>query len=207
MRTSTLLAVALATLGASADSSTTTLGLFSPQWNDVEIPVLGDGQSSLVASLAGLKSSTTTYHIGCAKGAAKTDCNIPTSWTAIQGPDTVSFSAKYVASTSGKSTSYDYTVTESYECSLHSFTGSASCTMSAGFTGSGSGGDGGYSTSTDATYSTAPTEDYYYALTVTAGLKSLSDPAATATGAAVAGPAGAVITAAPVVMAAVAALL
>ncbi|KAJ5730041.1 uncharacterized protein N7483_004549 [Penicillium malachiteum] len=170
MRTSTSLAVALATLGASADSSSTTLGLFSPQWTDVAIPNLGDGGSGL-------------------------------------GHDTVSFSAKYVASTSGDSTSYDYTVTESYERSLHSFTGSASCTMSAGYTDSGAGADVDYSTSTKVSYSTAPTEDYYYALTVTAGLKSLTEPAATATGAAVAGPAGAIVTAAPVVMAAVAALL
>ncbi|KAJ5640488.1 hypothetical protein N7528_000113 [Penicillium herquei] len=207
MRTSTTLAVALATLGARADSSSTTVGLFFPQWTDLSIPDLGDGRSSIVASLAGLKSSTATYHIGCAKGAAKTDCNIPNSWTAIQGPDTVSLTAKYIASTSGDSTSYDYTVTESYECSLHSYTGSASCTMSAAFTGSGANAEVSYSTSTGATYSTLPTEEYYYDLTVTAGLKSLTEPAATATGAAVAGPAGAIVTAAPVVMAAVAALL
>ena len=207
MRTSTLLAVALATLGAQADSSSTTTGLFGPSWTISPFPDLGAKGSSIAASVVNVKASTATYEIGCVKGADKSDCNFVKSATAIQGPDTASFSLEYIASTSKDKNSYELTATELWDCTLHSSTGSASCSLSAGYTGKVDGADQGYSTSTTTTYASAPMSDHYWALTVTAGLESYTKPAATETGAAVAGPAGAMITAAPVVAAAVVALL
>lgn len=205
MRTSIFLAAALATLAKADDASTTIIGYFSPPW-DAGLPYYRVG-SSTAASVAGINAEATTYHVGCVKGAAKTDCNFPTSWTIIQGPETVSVTGKYIASSSDKSTSYDFTVTESYECSLKSSTESASCTMSAGVSGTYNGGKYDVTTTSSATYTTAPITKSYYKLTVTGGLSSLTAPEATKTGAAAAGPAGAFITAAPMVAAAVAALL
>lgn len=83
--------------------------------------------------------------------------------------------------------------------------------MSVGITGSMDGAKWSSSTSTRATYTTAPLSDAYVQLTVTAGLSSLTATAtgSTKTGGAVGatGVAGSIITAAPVVAAAVAALL
>ncbi|KAJ6131225.1 hypothetical protein N7523_001685 [Penicillium sp. IBT 18751x] len=218
MRISVFLAAALATLARADDGSTSIFGYFSPSW-DQELLKYG-GWTSTAASLVAINTDAATYHVGCVKGAPKTDCNYPHSWTIVQGPETVSFSGVYIASTSDKSSSYDITVTESYECSLHSSTMSASCTMSFGQSGSDNGGKTAYSTSTSATYTTAPMAESYYQLTVTAGLSSITEfaathtsaatttaSAATQTGAAAAGPVGALITAAPMVAAAVVAML
>jgi len=206
MRTTFFLTAALATLGAKADdSSSTIIGFFAPPW-DVSMAYIGNGLTSTAASVAGINAEATTYHVGCVKGAPKTDCDFPSSWTIIQGPETVSVTGKYIASTSDKSTSYDFTVTQSYDCSLKSSTESASCTMSAGMSGTFQGGKYESSTSTKATYTTAPIDSSYYRLTVTAGLSSFTAPEATKTAGA-AGHKGALITAAPVVAAAVAALL
>lgn len=229
MRTSVFLATALATLGAHADdASSRIIGYFSPAWDQGLLQY--GGWTSTAASLVAINTDAATYHVGCVKGAPKTDCNYPQSWTIVQGPETVSFSGVYIASTSDKSSSYDITVTESYECSLQSSTMAASCTMSIGQTGSNNGGKTAYSSTTSATYTTAPMASSYYQLTVTAGLKSITDleeslisaatssaatssaaassaHAATQTGAAAAGPVGALITAAPMVAAAVVALL
>ena len=219
MRTSVFLAAALATLGAHADdASSSIIGYFSPPWDQGLLKY--GGWTSTAASLVAINTDAATYHVGCVKGAPKTDCNYPQSWTIVQGPETVSFSGVYIASTSDKSSSYEITVTESYECSLQSSTLSASCTMSIGESGSYDGGKTAYSTTTSATYSTAPIDGSYYQLTVTAGLKSITEleasltsaatttaSAATQTGAAAAGPVGALITAAPMVAAAVVALL
>lgn len=207
MSASILLAVALVALGANAnDPSSTIVGYFSPSW-DAGLLQYG-GWTSTAASLVAMNAEATTYHVGCLKGAPKTDCDYPTSWTIIQGPETVSFTGKYIASTSDKSTSYDITVTQSYECSLKSSTESASCTMSAGMSGSLDGGTYASSTSSKATYTTAPISNSYYQLTVTGGLSSLTAPEATkTTGNAAIAPTGALITAAPMVAAAVAALL
>lgn len=206
MRTSFIVAAALTALGAQADSSSTIVGFFAPNW-DVTVPNYG-GYTSTAASLAALDTKAATYHVGCVSDAPKTDCDYPSSWTIVQGPATVSVTAVYIASTSGKA-NYDLTVTESYECSLKSSTQSASCTMSVGITGSLNGAKYSSSTSTSATYTTAPMSELYDQLTVTAGLSSLT-ATATKTGGAVAatGIAGSMITAAPVVAAAaVAALL
>ncbi|KAE8557440.1 hypothetical protein TMatcc_004892 [Talaromyces marneffei ATCC 18224] len=208
MRASLLFAAALTALGAKADSSSSTIiGFFAPNW-DVTVPQYG-GYTSTAASLANVNTAAATYHVGCVKDAPKTDCDYPSSWTIVQGPATVSVTAVYIASSSGKDTNYDLTVTESYECSLKSSIQSASCTMSVGITGSVDGAKYTSSTSTSATYTTAPISDSYVPLTVTAGLSSLTAPEATKTGGAVAatGVVGSMITAAPVVAAAVAALL
>lgn len=205
MRTSIFLAAALAALAKADDASSTIIGYFSPPWS-ADLLQYG-GWTSTAASVAGINAEATTYHVGCVKGAPKTDCNYPTSWTIIQGAETVSVTGKYIASTSDKSTSYDLTVTQSYECSLKSSTESASCTMSAGISGTYNGGKYDVTTTSSATYTTAPISNSYYKLTVTGGLSSFTAPEATKTGAAAAGPAGAFITAAPMVAAAVAALL
>ncbi|RHZ68707.1 hypothetical protein CDV55_102555 [Aspergillus turcosus] len=203
MRASFLLPAALYALAVNADG-TTTVGYFSPSW-DATLLKYG-GWTSTGASIAGINAAATTYNVGCLKGAPKTDCNIKNSWTIIQGPETVSVSGVYTASTSGKETSYDITVTQSYECKIVSRTESASCTMSVGMSGSDFGATYASSTSSSATYSTATSS--YYELVVTAGVQKFTAPEATKTpGAANAGPAGAFITAAPVVAAAVAALL
>ncbi|KAJ6183885.1 hypothetical protein N7519_005186 [Penicillium mononematosum] len=201
MRTSFFLAAALATLGTQADdSSTDVIGYFSPSWDGGLLQY--GGWTSTAASLVTYNSAAATYHTP-----PKTDCNYPTPWTIVQGPETVSFTGKYIASTSGESTSYDITLTQSYECSLKASTESASCTMSVGKSGSLAGAKYESSTSSKATYTTAPMSNSYYQLTVTAGLPSSSTEVQTtqSTGGA-AGPA-ALITAAPMVAAAVAVLL
>ncbi|KAJ5201423.1 uncharacterized protein N7498_006086 [Penicillium cinerascens] len=205
MRTSIFLAAALATLAKADDASSTIIGYFIPPWSAGLLS--HGGWISTAASVAGINAEAATYHVGCVKGAPKTDCDYPTSWTIIQGPETVSFTGKYIASTSDKSTSYDITVTQSYECSLKSSTESASCTMSAQMSGTYNGGKYDVTTTSSATYTSMPISNSYYRLTVTGGLSSFTAPAATKTGAAAAGPAGAFITAAPMVAAAVAALL
>ncbi|KGO55154.1 hypothetical protein PEX2_029720 [Penicillium expansum] len=225
MRTSIFLATALATLGTQADdTSSAIIGYFSPSW-DAGFLQYG-GWTSTAASLVTYNTKAATYHVGCVKDAPKTDCDYPASWTIIQGPETVSVTGEYIATTSGKSTSYDLTLTQSYECSLKASTESASCTMSLGVNGSFNGGKYASSTSSKATYTTAPMSESYYQLTVTAGLDSviLTGPTQTttrtssttssttsvettqSTGGA-AGPVGALITAAPMVAAAMAALL
>ncbi|KAJ5506844.1 hypothetical protein N7453_005801 [Penicillium expansum] len=240
MRTSFFLATALATLGTQADdTSSAIIGYFSPSW-DAGFLQYG-GWTSTAASLVTYNTKAATYHVGCVKDAPKTDCDYPASWTIIQGPETVSVTGEYIATTSGKSTSYDLTLTQSYECSLKASTESASCTMSLGVNGSFNGGKYASSTSSKATYTTAPMSESYYQLTVTAGLDSviLTGPTQTTTttssttsaettqttaGASsttssttsvettqstggAAGPVGALITAAPMVAAAMAALL
>uniref|UniRef100_A0A093V9Y9 Uncharacterized protein n=1 Tax=Talaromyces marneffei PM1 TaxID=1077442 RepID=A0A093V9Y9_TALMA len=113
MRASLLFAAALTALGAKADSSSSTIiGFFAPNW-DVTVPQYG-GYTSTAASLANVNTAAATYHVGCVKDAPKTDCDYPSSWTIVQGPATVSVTAVYIASSSGKDTNYDLTVTESF---------------------------------------------------------------------------------------------
>jgi hypothetical protein len=204
MRASFLLPAALYALAVNADGTTTSVGYFIPSWSATLLEY--GGWTSTGASIAGINAVATTYNLGCLKDAPKTDCNIKNPWTIIQGPETVSVTGVYTASTSGKETSYDVTVTQSYQCKIVSRTQSASCTMSVGMTGSVDGASYMSSTSSSATYSTATSS--YYTLIVTAGVDKFTAPEATKTpGAAAAGPAGALITAAPVVAAAVAAFL
>ncbi|KAJ5107927.1 hypothetical protein N7456_004602 [Penicillium angulare] len=208
MRTSTFLAMALATLGASADSeSTTTVGFFAPSWT-FEVPEWAGGiATSYAASMAGINAEAATYHVGCAKDAPKSVCDIPKSWTIIQGANTASFSGEWVFSTKSDKSTYKATVTETYDCDLHSSTGSVSCTMSAAWTASGGGEKASSSTSTSTSLASAPIKEDYGALTVTAGLSSATEAAATKSGGAVGAGAGAMITAAPALAAAAMAAL
>ncbi|KAJ5383030.1 hypothetical protein N7517_000941 [Penicillium concentricum] len=200
MRTSIFAAAFLASLGAQAKDASTTIGIFSPTWAN-NLP----GVTSVAASVAGINAKATTYHVGCVEGVDKSVCDIPTSWTVTQGPETVNFAAQYVATSSGTD-GYDVTVTETYDCSFKSWSESASCTMSVSMGGTLRGGSTASSSSTKASTSVATSS--YYKLDVTGGVKSFTDPAATETpGAAAAGPAAAFVTAAPMVAAALAALL
>ncbi|KAJ5885027.1 hypothetical protein N7495_009537 [Penicillium taxi] len=201
MRLSIFLAAALATLVKADDkSSTEIVGYFSPSW-DVGMLEYG-GWTSTAASLASLNTKAATYHVGCSKDAPKTDCNMKNSYTIIQGPETVNVDMIYTASTSNKESSYDLTVTESWDCSMKQSTLSLKCTMSIGVTGTQDGASYVSSTSTKKDYPTVTVATDYYQLTVTAGLAS-----ATQTAGAAAGPAAALITAAPIFAAAVAAML
>jgi hypothetical protein len=205
MRTSIFFAAALAAV-AKADDSSTIIGYFSPSWSATLLEL--GGWTSTAASVAGINAEATTYHVGCLKDAPKSDCNYPASWTIVQGAETVSMTGQYIASTSDKTQSYDITITQSYECSLKSSTESASCTMSVGMGGSLDGGKYESSTTSHATYTTAPIDGSYYQLTVTGGVNSFTAPEATKTpGAAAAGPAAAFVTVAPMVAAAAVALL
>ncbi|KAJ5793524.1 hypothetical protein N7457_000123 [Penicillium paradoxum] len=205
MRASIIIAAVIGSLGAQAKDSSSIFGYFSPSWEDSQFT---GGWTSTAASIAGIDAKATTYHVGCVKDAPKSLCNYASSWTIIQGPETVDFKAKYIASSSGKDNSYDFTITETYACSLKSWTESASCSMSMSIGGEQNGGSSASSSSTKTTYTTAPKSDMYYQLTVTGGLESLATATATATAdIAAGGPAGSLITAAPLVAAAVVAML
>ncbi|KAJ5286990.1 hypothetical protein N7478_002676 [Penicillium angulare] len=219
MRTSFLLTAAIAAFGVNADDSTTTtttntatattLPYFSPSW-DWHMITHGRGISKTAASIADVKSQTTTYHVGCQKGVPTGECSFPNSWTIVQGADTANFKAEYVATTSDESSSWDVTITQTYDCSLHHSTESASCSMSASMSGTIDGEKSKSSTSTKMKYKSAPmgtSTGSYFALLVTAGLESTTNSKATETAAAASGKSGAMITAAPMVAAAVAAML
>ncbi|OOF93567.1 hypothetical protein ASPCADRAFT_209507 [Aspergillus carbonarius ITEM 5010] len=202
----TILSLLLPTITA---EPTTVLGVFSPFW-DAEYPKSG-GWTSTGASIAGINAIQTTFKVNCLQDAPKTDCDMKNPYTIIQGPETISLSQVYTASTSNAHSSYDYTVTRWYECSMKSVTEDVSCTMSVGMTGSANGAAVTSSTSTKSSYKTATSA--IYSLVVTGGVQSLTAPAATETpgGAGAAGvgvgPMGAMITAAPVAAVAVVAAL
>ncbi|KAJ5964138.1 uncharacterized protein N7479_004014 [Penicillium vulpinum] len=125
--------------------------------------------------------------------------------TITQGPETVNFAAQYIAISEG-SEGYDVTVTKMWDCSFKSWTESVSCTMSASMGGTVRGGTTASSSSSTAASSVALSS--YYRLDVIGGVDSLTAPEATQTpGAAAAGPAGALVTAVPMVAAVIAALL
>ncbi|KXG47758.1 uncharacterized protein PGRI_016280 [Penicillium griseofulvum] len=202
MRTSIVAAAFLASLGVQAkgDSSSTTVGIFSPEWDNKLW-----GATSYAASVAGINAKATTYHVACLDGAAKSDCNIATPWTITQGPETVNLAAQYIATKSGTD-GYDVTITETYDCSFKSWSESVSCTMSVSMGGVVRGGTTASSSTSQASPSMATSS--YWRLDVTGAVDSFTAPAATETpGVAAAGPAGALITAAPMVAAAIAALL
>ncbi|KAJ5431163.1 hypothetical protein N7445_008895 [Penicillium cf. griseofulvum] len=92
---------------------------------------------------------------------------------------------------------YDVTITETYDCSFKSWSESVSCTMSVSMGGIIGGGTTASSSTSKATPSVATSS--YWKLDVTGAVDSFTAPAATETpGAAAAGPAGALITAAPI---------
>lgn len=198
MRTSLLLTAATAFSGTFAAKSTTTIGFLGPQWQ-VTIPEY----TSTAASVAGINAVATTYAVSCLDGAPTSDCHIDHPWTLIQGSTTFSFTGVYTAWSTGKVNAV--TVTRKIKCSFTSQTESVSCSLSYQATGTVDGTS--YSTATSAKSKFATNAVTYYALTVTGGLASFTAPQATKTpGAApaLAGPARAMITAAPLGVAAAA---
>ncbi|CAI7619744.1 unnamed protein product [Penicillium glandicola] len=135
--------------------------------------------TSTAASVAGINAVATTYRIGCLSDAPKSDCEIATPWTMIQGPETYSLTGEYTVSGSG---------------SINAWTG----TQNVKATGTTDGVS--YSTSTSTSTKNLPTDSYtYYGLDVTAGTASFTASQATET------PNGgaAMVTAAPMGAAAV----
>jgi hypothetical protein len=194
MYTSLLLATAFS--GFVTAQTTTTVPYFGPDWN-IEIP----RYTSTGASVSDINALATTYVVSCLSGAPTTECDINTPWTIVQGPGTMSYTAVYTAWLDGGVNGV--TATESFECSFTSYSTSPSCSMSYEVTGTTGGVS--YSTSTSSTGSVTGT---YYGLDVTGGLASFTAPQATSTpGVAAAGPARALITAAPLAAAALAAML
>ncbi|KAL5362853.1 hypothetical protein BJX96DRAFT_109841 [Aspergillus floccosus] len=181
-----------ATAVSADDAKTTTIGFFVADVFSVTIPAY----DSTAASVAGINALATTYHIKCLDGAPKSDCQIETPWTMIQGESTFSFTGVY---TSGTASTDAVTATRDLECTFSSYSVSASCSLS--YAATGSWDATAYSTSTSTSTKNIPTESVtFYALEVTGGVDSFTAPAATKTpDAAVALPAAKpLITAAPV---------
>ncbi|KAH8431849.1 uncharacterized protein LDX57_009500 [Aspergillus melleus] len=202
MKTSFLLIAALAGLSIAED--TTTIPYFAADWTSIEIP----RYTSTAASVAGINAVATTYAVDCLKDAPTSDCHIDKPWTLIQGSETYSFTGVYTAWETGKGKDKDdgVTVTREMQCSFTSFSESASCSMSYEATGTMSGT--AYSTGTTSSSSFSTDQVGYYAMKVTGGLSSFTAPQATETpdAARAAGPARALITAAPLAAAAAVAI-
>ncbi|KAL6232199.1 hypothetical protein BDW75DRAFT_243185 [Aspergillus navahoensis] len=111
MRASFLLPAILYALDAHADDEITTVGYCIPHWSSTALS--HGGWTSAGAGIAGANGAATTYN----------------------GPETVSATRVYTASISRKETSYNITVTQSYEYKIRSRTEFASCTMKVGMTG------------------------------------------------------------------------
>lgn len=192
MYVSLLLATAFSAMVAA--QSTTTIGFFAPAIPSITIPYY----TSTGASVAGINAVATTYDVSCLAGAPTSDCHIDTPWTFIQGPTTFSMTGVYTGWSSGSDA---VTATRNIKCSFTSLTESASCSISYRATGTSYGVS--YSTATSGALSVATNSIMYDALLVTGGLSSFTAPQATQTpGMAAAGPAGALITAAPLAAAA-----
>ncbi|EAU34250.1 predicted protein [Aspergillus terreus NIH2624] len=181
-----------ATAVSADDAKTTTIGYFGADVFTVEIP----RYDSTAASVAGINALATTYHIKCLDGAPKSDCQIATPWTMIQGESTFSLTGVY---TYGTTATAAVTATRDINCAFSSYSVSASCSFS--FAATGSWDATAYSTSTSSSTKNIPTESVtFYELEVTGGVDSFTAPAATKTpDAAAALPAAQpLITAAPI---------
>ncbi|CAI7570548.1 unnamed protein product [Penicillium palitans] len=122
--------------------------------------------TSTAASVAGINALATTYRIGCLSDAPKSDCEIATPWTMIQGPQTYSLTGVYTVSGSG--TVNAVTGTQNFDCTFAKPTESPSCSFSAKATGTTAGVS--YSTSTSTSTKNLPTKSYTsYGIEVTAG--------------------------------------
>ncbi|KAJ5196543.1 hypothetical protein N7449_007022 [Penicillium cf. viridicatum] len=122
--------------------------------------------TSTAASVAGINALATTYRIGCLSDAPKSDCEIATPWTMIQGPKTYSLTGVYTVSGSG--TVNAVTGTQNFDCTFAKATESPSCSFSAKVTGTTAGVS--YSTSTSTSTKSLPTKSYTsYGIEVTAG--------------------------------------
>lgn len=154
--------------------------------------------TSTAASVAGINAVATTYRIGCLSGAPKSDCEIATPWTMIQGPKTYSLTGVYTVSGSG--TVNAVTGTQKFDCTFAKATESPSCSFSVKVTGTTAGVS--YSTSTSSSTKNLPTKSYTsYGIDVTAGTASFTASEATKTP-----NGGAMVTAAPMGAAAVVAI-
>ncbi|RMJ23919.1 hypothetical protein PHISP_05226 [Aspergillus sp. HF37] len=190
MRLSLLLAPVLAALAAA--DSTTTVGYFGA--DNVATGVRIPFYTSTAASVAGINAIATTYRVDCMKGAPKSDCQIATPWTIIEGPGTHSFTGAYTASSEGHYTSV--TAVREMDCTFTSSSVSASCSFS--YMASGTADGYAFTTSASGSTSKIPSDSVtHYALPVTAGISSFTAPQATRTPDAAAAPAKPVITACP----------
>jgi hypothetical protein len=134
--------------------------------------------TSTAASVAGINAVATTYEIGCLSDAPKSDCEIATPWTMIQGPSTYSLTGVYTASGSGSVNAV--TGTHNFDCTFAKATQSPSCSFSVKVTGTTAGVS--YSTSTSTSTKNLPTESYTsYGIDVTAGTASFTASQATQT--------------------------
>ncbi|CDM35483.1 hypothetical protein DTO013E5_8037 [Penicillium roqueforti] len=196
MRISLFLATALAAL-VTADE-TTRINYFGGGMEWVRQLNLHPWTST-AASVAGINAVATTYRIGCLSDAPKSDCEIATPWTMIQGPKTYSLTGVYTVSGSGSINAV--TGTHNFDCTFAKVTESPSCSFSVKVTGTTAGVS--YSTSTSTSIKNMPTQSYTsYGIDVTAGtaLFTASQATKTPNGAA------AMITAAPMGAAAVVAI-
>ncbi|KAL3456252.1 hypothetical protein BJX64DRAFT_271010 [Aspergillus heterothallicus] len=194
------LALALAGLAVADDSSTTTMGYFQPDW-DVAWNAMPSYHGT-VGSVVSISSQDVTYAISCSDDAATSTCSIKHPWTMVAGPSTFTLTGVYTA--------YEWqppvTVSYDWDCKMTSYSESPSCSFSLSYTGSESGME------TSSEIKTSTSWDYTtgspYGLLVTEGVDKISEAEAeaTATSSDVAGmllrPVEALITAAPVVLAA-----
>lgn len=201
MKISFLLAATLAGLSIAKDG-TTTVSCFYPEWTGITIPMY----KSTAASVAGINAVATTYAVQCLEDAPTFDCKIDKPWTLIQGSTTFSFTGVYTAWQTGKEKDDGVTVNRNIQCSFTRTIESASCSFSYEATGKLSGTS--YSTGTKMSSSFPTDKVGYYGMAVTGGLSSFTAPQATETpgAATTAGPARALITAAPLAAAAAVAL-
>ncbi|KAL4862055.1 hypothetical protein BDV12DRAFT_179325 [Aspergillus spectabilis] len=198
----TFLALAVAAV-AIADESTT-IGLFNANVDDVSSMAI-PSYTSIAGSIVSVNAYETTIAVSCLDGAATESCSIKDPWTIVQAISTFSLSAVYTA--------FDWnppvTATLDYDCTYQDYTVSGSCRYSMTYSGSSDGTEMTSSFSTE--ISSIPTDSVtYVALDVTGGLDKFDEPEATETpgaAAAFAGPMQAVITAAPVLVAGVVAML
>lgn len=134
--------------------------------------------TSTAASVAGINAHATTYRIGCLSDAPKSDCEIATPWTMIQGPKTYSLTGVYTVSGSG--TVNAMTGTQNFDCTFAKATESPSCSFSAKVTGTAAGVS--HSTSTSTSTKNLPTKSYTsYGIDVTAGAALFTATQATQT--------------------------
>ncbi|KAL2827938.1 hypothetical protein BDW59DRAFT_53058 [Aspergillus cavernicola] len=199
------LGLALATLTHADDASTTTAPYFGASWSSGDAELTIPSYTGTAASVVSVNAQETTYAINCRDGIATESCSIKDDWTMVQGISTFSISGVYTA--------FDWvppmTVTLSEACTFTNYSISASCEYSMSYSGSS---DGSQSSTSASTSDTFPTDSVtMYGLEVTGGLDKFDEPAATETPGAAAGgvwgAARALVTAAPVAVVGVVAML
>ncbi|KAL2822498.1 hypothetical protein BJX63DRAFT_427064 [Aspergillus granulosus] len=200
------LPLAFALVGlAVADDEPTTMPYYQPNWDSAWDAM--PSYHGTVGSVVSVSSQDVTYAISCSDDAATSTCSIKDPWTMVAGPSTYSLAGVYTA--------YNWrppvTVSYDWDCKMTSYSESPSCSFSLSYTGSESGLETSLAVqiSTQWDYTTGSP----YGLAVTEGLDKISEAATAATAAEAtttssdgAGmlvrPVEALITAAPVVLAA-----